>query len=260
MKLGRKQNTDNNRWMEAAANIKKLVTKKELAVATAQVKEEIRRHSDGKKTAFAWSGGKDSLVVADICKKLGIKDCVFVHTDLEYPAFLSWCLDNMPEGCEAINTGQDLDWLVKHPAMLFPENSTIMSRWFAIVQRRGMQKYFLDHKLDIIITGHRKADGNYVGKGTNIFTNGAGVTRYSPLADWPHEMLLAYIHYNKIPVPPIYNWKDGYRCGTHPWPSRVGMKSTEQGWAEVYEIDPSIVEQAATKIDSAALFLEGVKA
>ena len=115
------------------------------------------------------------------------------------------------------------------------------------------------NKLDIIITGHRKADGNYVGKGTNIFTNGAGVTRYSPLSDWPHELLLAYIHYNNIPMPPIYDWKDGYRCGTHPWPSRMGMKSIDEGWADVYSIDPSIVEAAAAKIESAAHFLKEVR-
>ena len=257
--LGRKQSTDNSCWLDAAANIKKLVTKKELTVATAQVIEEIRQLTNGKKAAYAWSGGKDSLVIADMCQKIGITECVFVHTDLEYPVFLGWCLEHKPKGCEVINTGQDLDWLAKHPAMLFPDNSTTISRWFGIVQRAGIKKYFLDHGLEIIIASNRKADGNYVGKGANIFTNGAGVTRYSPLADWPHEMLLAYIHYNKLAMPPIYEWKDGYRCGTHPWPSRMGMKSIDQGWAEVYEIDPSIVEQAATKIESAAHFLEGVR-
>jgi len=253
--LGRKQSMDNARWLEAMARIEELVSKDELDNAVATVCDEIKQVTAGKKVAYAWSGGKDSLVIEDICKKLGITDCVFVHTELEYPAFLSWCMEHKPEGCEVINTGQDLDWLAKHPAMLFPDNSTLISRWFEIVQRNGIKQYFLKHQLDIIIVGHRKADGNYVGKGSNILTNGAGVTRYSPLADWPHELLLAYIHYHKIPMPPIYQWKDGYRCGTHPWPSRMGMKSIEDGWADVYEIDPSIVIAAATKIESAAHFL-----
>jgi len=199
-------------------------------------------------------------VLADICRQVGITSCVFAHTNLEYPAFLAWCLENKPQDCEVINTGQDLDWLAKHPAMLFPQNSALVSRWFAIVQRAAIQRYFRAHQLDIIVAGHRKADGNYVGKCANIYTNGAGVTRYSPLADWPHELVLAYIHYHDIALPPIYGWRDGYRCGTHPWPSRMGMKSIEQGWAEVYEIDRSIVEQAAAKIESAARFLEGVSA
>lgn len=257
--IGKKQTTDNAKWIEAMANIEELVTKDELDKAVATVCDDIKRVTEGKKLAYGWSGGKDSLVIADICQKLRITDCVFVHTDLEYQVFLEWCLKNKPEGCEVINTGQDLDWLVKHPHMLFPTDSALISRWFEIVQREGIKRYFLKHNLDMVIVGHRKADGNFVGRGTNILTNGAGVTRYSPLADWPHELLLAYIHYNNIPLPPIYGWKDGYRCGTHPWPSRMGMKSIEQGWTEVYEIDPSIIEKAAEKIESAAHFLKGVR-
>ena len=43
---------------------------------------------------------------------------------------------------------------------------------------------------------------NYVGK-DNIYTNSAGITRYSPLAEWRHEDILAYIHYYDVKLPPI---------------------------------------------------------
>lgn len=257
--IGRKQSTDNAVWLDAAARIEELVTREELDAATAAALQEIRTVTAGKKAAYAWSGGKDSLVITDMCQTLGIAEGVFVHTDLEYPAFLAWCLEHKPEGCEVINTGQNLEWLARHPAMLFPEKSPTISRWFGIVQRAGIRRYFNAHGLDIIVVGHRKADGNVVGRGSNILSNHSGVVRYSPLADWPHEMVLAYIHYHKIPMPPIYGWKDGYRCGTHPWPSRMRMKSVAAGWGEVYDIDPSIVEQAAGHIDSAARFLEEVR-
>lgn len=257
--IGRKQSTNNQVWIDTAARIEELVSRDELEAATDSALSEIRTMTAGKKSAFAWSGGKDSLVIEKMCRDIGIEDSVFVHTNLEYPAFLSWCLENKPEGCEVINTGQDLDWLCRHPAMLFPDKSTVISRWFGIVQRTGIQRYFKAHDLDIIVVGHRKADGNFVGRGANILKNGAGVVRYSPMADWPHELVLAYIHYHAIELPPIYSWKDGYRCGTHPWPSRMGMKSVADGWADVYAIDPSIVEQAAEKTDSAALFLEEVR-
>lgn len=42
--------------------------------------------------------------------------------DLEYPAFSAWVQANKPAGCEVINTHQGLDWLAKHPEMLFPRN------------------------------------------------------------------------------------------------------------------------------------------
>jgi 3'-phosphoadenosine 5'-phosphosulfate sulfotransferase (PAPS reductase)/FAD synthetase len=236
------------------------VTRKELDEATKEACDGIREHTRAKLAAYTWSGGKDSLVTGDLCRKLGITRSVFVHSDLEYPAFLRWCLDNLPEGCEAVNTGQDLDWLKKHPAMLFPGNAALASRWFGIVQRAGIAQFYRKNGLDILVEGHRKADCNYVGKGGNVHANASGLTRYSPLADWPHEMVLAYIAYHKLPMPPIYGWKDGYRCGTHPWPARSGMKSLRQGWQEVFDIDPEIVRQAAEQIDSAAGFLMEVGA
>ena len=60
-------------------------------------------------------------------------------------------------------------------------------------------------------------------------------------------------------MPPIYDWKNGYLCGTHPWPARQWTKSIENGWQEVYEIDKSIVIDASEHIDSAKKFLEGLK-
>ena len=71
--------------------------------------------------------------------------------------------------------------------------------------------------------------------------------------------MLAYIHYYHLAVPPIYDWKNGYLCGTHPWAARQWTGSVENGWKEIYDIDRSIVEEAAEKIQSAGAFLESLK-
>lgn len=255
--LGRKQRTENNQWLEAMDRIEELVPKAELAELVKKTKADIRKTTKGKKAAYCWSGGKDSIVLSDICRATGIKDCMFAHTNLEYPAFLSWCMDHLPEQCEVINTGQDLEWLAKHPEMIFPTKSNFVDAWNVVVHRRAFTQYFFGHKLDMILMGHRKADGNFVGPG-NFIRKKSGETRYSPLADWPHEMILAYIHYHKLALPPIYTWKDGFLQGTHAWPSREHMETPGQGYREVYEIDPSIVTQAAEQIPSARHFLEEV--
>ncbi len=254
--LGRKQRITNDDWLDAVKRIEELVPRKELDELVKKTVASIKKMARSKKAAYGWSGGKDSIVLSDICKKAGIKDCMFAHTNLEYPAFLKWCLDNKPERCEVINTGQDISWLAKHPDMVFPHKEKL-ARWYSIVQHRALTQYFFQHQLDIILVGRRKADGNFVGK-DNILKKKSGECIFAPLADWPHEMILAYIHYHKLALPPLYEWENGYRCGTHPWPSRMYMDTLEQGYREVYAIDPSIVKEAAEHIDSARHFLKEV--
>ncbi len=259
MSLGRKQSITNDAWLEAVATIETAVTRDELAELTARTVQEIKATVGDQKAAYAWSAGKDSIVLGHICETAGIHDSLIGVCDLEYPAFAAWIEANKPDGCEIINTHQDLTWLAKHPEMLFPQDSAPAGRWFSIVQHRAQREYFKAHKLDVLILGRRRADGNFVGRGTNIYTDGKGITRYSPLAAWSHEHLLAYIHYHQLPLPPIYDWPNGYLCGTHPWPARQWTGSEENGWREVYSIDPSIVIEASKTIPGAATFLKEVQ-
>ena len=257
--LGKKQRIKNADWIDAFGKIEQLVPKKELEHLIEKTVNEIKKKTKGKKAAYAWSGGKDSLVLGELCKRSGIIPCVLVICNLEYQAFIEWIEDHKPPELSIINTGQDIKWLAVHPQMLFPQDSKFAAQWFQIVQHRGQTKYYKEHELDMILLGRRKTDGNYVGKGDNIYTNGQGITRYSPMSDWTHEQVLAYIHYYHLQIPPIYGWKHGYLCGTHPWPARQWTGSIENAWAEIYEIDRSIVFEAAEHIQSAKDFLENLK-
>lgn len=254
--LGRKQRLTNEQWLATMAVIKNLVSADEAKEAERQVIADIQTKTKNKKAAYAYSGGKDSIVLSSICQKAGVVDCMMGITKLEYPAFLDWINENKPPNLKIINTGQDMAWLVKHPQMLFPDSKRA-ARWFSIVQHRAQTEYFKTNKLDILMVGRRKADGNYVGKGDNIYTNSKGVTYFSPLADWSHEHILAYIAYNNLTLPPIYHWPNGYKCGTHPWPARQYTGDTDSAWREIASIDQDIVEAAAKAgIDSAKEFLE----
>lgn len=254
--LGRKQSISNEQWLKAVANIKNIVSAAEVKKFENAAIADIRAKTKGKEAAYAWSGGKDSIVLGVICERAGIKNCMMGICNLEYPAFMAWVEKNKPAGLEIINTGQGLDWLVKHPEMLFPD-STRASRWFSIVQHAAQTKYCKTHEIDILLVGRRKADGNYVGKGDNVYINGKGVTYFSPLADWSHEVVLAYIAYNELPLPPIYGWLNGYKCGTHPWPARQHIKDHKDGWREISSIDPTVTEEAAKAgVSSAIEFLE----
>lgn len=98
----------------------------------------------GKKASYAWSGGKDSLVLGEICRRAGISSCVLVISNLEYKAFTQWVEDNKPPELSIINTGQDIKWLVTHIEQFGHDETTI--DWFAI-QSPKIFKVFVDLKL-----------------------------------------------------------------------------------------------------------------
>ena len=256
--LGRKQvNKSNDSWQYVVDHIEEMVTREECDRAAEAMAARISLATAGKAAAFAWSGGKDSLVLADICRKIGITKCALFLTKLEYPVFENWLLEHKPQGCEVIELPYDLDWLAQHPEMLFPKGKE-MQLWHKLVQRRSMIGYFNSAHLDILMIGHRRIDGNTCGK-DGYTRRKSGEVLYAPLYDWPHELIFAYIHYHGLEMPPIYGWDKGYFNGTHFWPSRI-CDSPAEGWREVYEIDPSVVTAAAEKLDAARAFLEGVRA
>ena len=242
--LGKKQTIPNSAWQEAISVIEKSVPRNSLDTLIRCTVDDIRKTVRGKNAAFAWSGGKDSMVLEQLCYYAGVHECVLVISDLEYRAFLQWVTDHMPPLLEVVCTGQDIHWLVRNIGMLFPQDSATAAKWFHIVQHRGQARYFKARKCDMLILGRRKADGNYVGNGTNIYTSSDGITRFSPLAEWRHEDILAFVHYFDIPLPPFYEWPNGYYCGTHPWAARQWTNTIQNGWHEVYSIDPDIVKEA----------------
>lgn len=257
--LGRKQCSRNEDWLRAWERIEELISPEEVSSFAAAAREEIRATTDGKRAAYAYSAGKDSIVLADLCEAVGIGTGYFAYCDLDYPAFVRWVRENKPTGVQMMHTGVNLDWLRKHQDLIFAEGPE-GQYWHQISQRRPFSRMFFDNGLDLLLVGHRRMDGNFCGP-RGYVRKLSGEVRFSPLRDWPHEALLGYLHYHDLALPPIYGWKDGWVQGTHAWPEREFCShDMRKGYWEVYEIDPEIVTQAARVIPSARRFLEGVGA
>lgn len=256
--IGKKQISKQAEWVRAWLEIEKRVPRHKLDLKIAKAVAETRHVVAGKRVAFAWSGGKDSMALEFVMKAAGVKECCMAITNLEYPVFLQWVTDFMPDRLELINTGQDLTWLSQNLEFLFPKNSKIAAKWFKMVQHTGQEQYYNEHKLDLIILGRRKADGNHIGSTSKIpiYTNSHGYTRYSPLSDWSHEEILATCHYYHLPLPPIYTWPRGYQLGTHSWSARQWTKNNTHGFWEVWQIDKNIVLNASKYLADAKLFVD----
>ncbi|MBO4234080.1 hypothetical protein FO675_07160 [Riemerella anatipestifer] len=240
--LGKKQNSKNEDFVKVWNNIEDYVSKAEITALIDETVLDIQNKTKGKKTAYSWSGGKDSIALQIVCELAGIENCILaVSSPIEYPAFTGWVSKNKPKGLTVFDANIGLNYVAENPEMLFP-NSTNAAKWFRKIQHRGQKQYFKENDLDIIILGRRLQDGNYVGRGTNIYTNQEGITRFSPLYQWKHEHILAAIHYFKNRnIPPIYDTPNGWVVGTGVWPARQFAKDEATAWQELYLIDRNIV-------------------
>lgn len=209
----------------------------------------------GANVAYAWSGGKDSQALRAVAETAGVTESVLVLTDLEFPEFVAFCTAQMPDQLTVVKRPWDLTWLAAHQDMIWPAGSTPM-RWFSGVQHWGQRRYAADHDVTHLLLGRRGADGNYRGpNGNGSYTDPKGFERVSPIFDWTHDDVLAVCVGMGLPLAPIYHWPRGFRVGTGPWPARQWCDTPDQGWAETHEIDPTVVEQAATVIPAAADWL-----
>lgn len=257
--LGRKQNLrpeDEAKVWDVFNNIEEYVSEEECEEYAQKAIGHIHEVTSGKKAGYSWSGGKDSLVLSDICRRAGITECQCLITDCEFPAWKEWMEKNAPEGCEIKYVGFGNDFLKDHPELIFAKGKT-KQVWNRLVQRRHFLSFMREKSLDVLCIGHRTIDGNFCGKEGLVVRKATGKILMAPLYDWPHEVLFAYMHYHGMEMPFIYRWYRGFYEGTHWWPYRYA-DSVEEGYKEVYGIDPSVVREAAKVIPSAKAFLASI--
>ena len=256
---GRKQTARNEDFIRLWDNIEKVISRDECERMVYEAAMDIKSKVHGKRAGYAWSGGKDSIALQVVCELAGVHLSVIgLSKEIEYPHYLRWIYDNKPSGCISWDAGIGYDWLLKHPHMVFPESSELMAKWYALIQHQAQACFYQDAKLDVILLGRRTQDGNYTGgRGTNIYTNRKGVTRFSPIAHWKHEHVLAACHYFKNRnLPPIYNDPEGWLSGTGVWPVQTSIEGRERSWEILYQISPQTLEKASNYFTEARQILE----
>ena len=76
MSLGRKQSVSNAAWLEAAASIESTISQAEIDELAAETVKEIEATVAERRAAYAWSAGKDSIVLGKLCEAAGVTDCM----------------------------------------------------------------------------------------------------------------------------------------------------------------------------------------
>ena len=255
---------DNSQWLEAWETCTDLYSERDIRALEGETISRVERVTKGyKKIALGWVAGKDSLALEHLMRKTGVSYLPIIWRGVnEYPAMSAWIAENKPMTLiEEVIDKYSLEFLEAHPDYLFCQNGTrqnwMSTKWAR--QTADLKK----HGFDLFITGRRLKDGNRCGTAENEFLlHKPGCDHFSPLGDWYAEQLLAYLKYNEIDLPPFYKWDRGFLIGSiaqGEWTERACLdKSVNEVWAELYEIDPSIVTDAANVLTSAREYLKGV--
>ena len=78
--------------------------------------KKLREVIKDKNIAYAWSGGKDSLVLQIIMEKMGInKGIAAISKELEYPSFLKFFYEHLPAGMEVRDMPVEFEYLKQTP-------------------------------------------------------------------------------------------------------------------------------------------------
>lgn len=246
----RKQGGAQKPWVEAWHLAQANPQRSRAEQLVEQAVQRLRAIPGQARTAYGWSGGKDSLALQVVVEASGqaIEPVQVLTPSLEWPVLRAWYDEYGPKGRHVELSGPGWDWLRNHPEMLFPSNKDAAT-WFKLVQHTGQRNYASRQKIDVLLLGRRTADRNYCGpvqsSGARAYRDSHGFVRLSPIADWSHDDVLQVLASFNVELPPSYFWPRGFEVGTGPWPARQGCSSRDHGWREILGIDPRVVEEAA---------------
>jgi 3'-phosphoadenosine 5'-phosphosulfate sulfotransferase (PAPS reductase)/FAD synthetase len=262
--LGQKHKVSQKDWLEVYNNIELVISQDEINQSTLKVMERIKDVVGNKTAITSFSTGKDSIVVYDICQKMGYTDLIWFRNDLEYPSIEDWInRQKFHDKLQVMNMKQNLKWLSENQHLLFPPHpSELSNAWMKIYQWKGQKRYLLNHpEIEVMFLGRRNKEHNFCGK-NGVYTRKIDdriVTMHSPLYDWSHEEILGYINYNRLELPEYYFYPNGFVIGSGPWARRDRFGTLNDSWHEIYQISKDlVVESANVGIESAIEYLENV--
>lgn len=183
---------------------------------------------------IAWSGGKDSIVVAHLLQEFGIKKAL---------CEVSFCFPQDKVEYRKIGAHLGLDvtfserltdaWLKLHPQFIFPKMK-VGKQFYALRQQAAIKEAAKGHTG--YFTGRRTQENQVPAM---AYTNKDGTVTVHPLRAWKSVEVWQYIRHFDLPFPSIYSTPLGRAEGATPWCNINTTKYTrEQCWKMVYDHDP----------------------
>ena len=169
----------------------------------------IRENCQLDQTIVMFSGGKDSLVAMDIATQAGVKQAVYIDSDIEYTISRRYVREMRKRyNIEFVQPENDFFEFCKR---LSPPSKRL--KWCCkVIKLSFMMKYAMEHNKLYHITGLRAAESSRRASYTDIVTDPFLFSnpRYrfhqvNPVLSWTDQEIWDYIQEHDLPPNPLYS-------------------------------------------------------
>ena len=186
--------------------------------------ELLREHEPAEGYYLAFSGGKDSIVCYDLCKKAGVKFNAHYMRAMEPPELVYFIRKNYPDVIRHLPKESMWQLIVKHG---IPPLRTMRFCCNVLKETAGKGR--------MVITGVRRAESSARSKREEVAKVNKK-TMVCPILHWSTEQVWAYIHKNEILYPSLYD--EGWRrigCVLCPCSPPWQKKEEIKRWPKIAE-------------------------
>lgn len=204
------------------------------------ITEALAAH--GERPLIAYSGGKDSVVIAHMLSAMGVTEAVCEESFVFADQIASTRQVGRELGLSVTYVkGKGDDWLRKNNHIIFTSDSVARSKSFQVRHQRTIKRHAAQIGASVVFFGRRRDENSVKASLYEAF----GRWQCHPLAAWTLPDIWAYFDKHGITVPWIYKTRFGQVEGNAPF---YTMKAEDIGghkaaWDLVTGLDPAFTPE-----------------